>query len=62
MARIRLIDDRGVVHAEGDIPDEEVGDISTIVRNERHYRYIGMRDGGKLTFEETNQPFHLSAW
>jgi len=61
MARVRLIDNTGCdIIAEGEVDDRKVGDASGIVRNDLHYRYVGMRNGGVLTFQEVNPPLVIT--
>jgi len=61
MARVRLIDSTGCYTiAQGEIEDHKVADASSIVRNDLHYRYVGMRVSGILTFQEVSPPLIIT--
>jgi len=61
MARVALIDSTGCdIITEGVVEDHLIEDASSIVRGDLHFRYVGMRRGGILTFQEVNPPLVIT--
>lgn len=56
MAKVRLIGLDGEIHGEGEIVDDKLMGTDGVVRNERPYRYRGLRRG-VFEFEETTQSY-----
>lgn len=60
-SRVRLLGMDGLtVHAEGEMLTDVVENTNGLIRQGKHYRYIGFRDGGIITFMETSAPYVLT--
>lgn len=57
--RVELIDKHGCTHAEGEISDKLVAEISIIERNERFYMFYRLHVS-VVIFMETNPPTKLT--
>jgi hypothetical protein len=56
--KIRLQDQQGTIHAEGDVEERKIAEATTLKRGDLHYRYIGFRQG-MPAFEECPAPVEI---
>jgi len=58
--KITLQGEDGTVHITGDLPNEQLSDVSILVRNGHYYvmRFINADDG--VVFQETLVPWNIT--